>query len=227
MRFPYGRLHLLQAKLSQLKDIFIKESNVATKRITAVILAAGQAKRMGSAKQLLPWGQTTILGQTIKNIQQSNCTDILVVTGAKHEAVSDVAKEANVPFVFNPQFDTGEMLSSLQTAVLHLVPPPDAILVVLADQPMVEPAVYNAILSPFEMEKADLVAPYYENKRGNPVLIGQAYFDELLELPIGDAPRTILTRHHEQLYQVHLQTDTILQDLDRPEDYEKWHAKYA
>ena len=78
-----------------------------------------------------------------------------------------------------------------------------------------------------ETEKADLVVPYFENKRGNPVLIGQAYFDELLALPIGDAPRTLLTRHREQIYQVNLQTDTILQDLDRPEDYKKWHSKQA
>ncbi|MEM7330940.1 MAG: nucleotidyltransferase family protein [Chloroflexota bacterium] len=195
------------------------------KRITAVILAAGQAKRMGKAKQLLPWDETTVLGQTIDHLKQSNCTDILVVTGARAADVQKIAEQAVVPTVFNPEFATGEMLSSLQTAVYSLIPAPDAVLVALADQPMIEPQVYNAIMAPFELGQADLVAPYFNNQRGNPVLIGQHYFDELLALPRGDAPRTLLKRHSDQIYKVHLETDTILQDLDRPEDYERWQPK--
>ena len=195
----------------------------AAKKITAVVLAAGQAKRMGTAKQLLPWGKTTVLGQTIEHLKQSNCSDILVVTGAYVDEVNKIAHRLSVPTVFNPNYAEGEMLSSLQTAVAHLHSVPDAILVALADQPLILPETYNAIMLAFA-DGHSLVAPFYQQRRGNPVLIGQRYFEELLALPLGDAPRTLLKRHAAQLHAVEIQTDTILIDLDRPDVYQKWHA---
>ena len=60
-------------------------------RVTAVILAAGQGKRMGQTKQLLPWADTTVLGQTIHNLQQTAVHNCLVITGHEAEAVQKIA----------------------------------------------------------------------------------------------------------------------------------------
>lgn len=187
---------------------------------TAVILAAGLGSRMGAAtKQLLPWGNTTVLGQTIRHAQQSEVTDVLVVSGHEAANIEAAAAEAGAATVYNANYAAGEILSSLQTAVRHLPPTCAAILVLLADQPMVQPQTINQLLAAFAQGQSDLIAPVYQGQRGNPVLIGRRYFDELLALPPTAAPRTLLQRYAHRLHLEEVTTDTILRDLDHPEDY--------
>lgn len=192
------------------------------KRITAVVLAAGQGKRMGRTKQLLPWRETTVLGQTLRNLRASAVHDILVVVGHQAEEVAKEAAAIGVPFVHNPNYATGEMLSSLKVAVRHMDDDCAAVLVMLADQPMIAPQTINELLASFQRGEGELIAPVYEGKRGNPVLIGRRYFAELLELPADSAPRDLLRRHMAELILVPVTTDTVLRDLDEPAQYERW-----
>jgi molybdenum cofactor cytidylyltransferase len=192
------------------------------KRVTAVVLAAGQAKRMGRTKQLLPWGKTTVLGQVLRNLRETAVHYTLVVTGHEAEEVAKIAAEEEAETVFNPDYEAGEMLSSLQTAVRHLSNHIQAVLVVLADQPQVEPAVINQILAAYWQQKSDLIAPSFAGQRGNPVLIGRAYFEELLSLPADAAPRHLLQKHGDALHLVPVASDAILRDLDLIDDYERW-----
>ncbi|MAT99674.1 MAG: putative selenium-dependent hydroxylase accessory protein YqeC [Anaerolineaceae bacterium] len=190
-------------------------------RITAVILAAGEGKRMGETKQLLPWGNTTVLGQTIRNLQQTAVHNLLVITGHEAESVNRIAQEADVKTLHNPDYAAGEMLSSLQTAVRQLPENITAVLVMLADQPMVKPETIDLLLAAYWQGHSDLIAPMFAGRRGNPVLIGRSYFAELLALPPGDAPRTLLRRHADKLHLVKVPTDSILRDLDKPAQYER------
>lgn len=192
------------------------------RRVTAVVLAAGQGSRMGQTKQLLPWGETTVLGQTLRHVKESAVFDTLLVSGHEAEAVEAVAAEHQVQAIRNTQYVEGELLSSLQTAVRHLPPEMAAVLVMLADQPMVEPATIDEILGAFWQGKGELVAPVYQGQRGNPVLIGRRYFEALLALPVGAAPRDLLRRYQDSVYLVEVGSDSILRDLDRPEEYERW-----
>jgi molybdenum cofactor cytidylyltransferase len=194
-------------------------------RVTAVVLAAGQGSRMGKTKQLLSWGETTILGQTLQNVQESAVHSCLVVSGYEAEAVEAAAKAEGAAVIHNPDFAEGEMLSSLQTAVRQLGEGCAAVLVMLADQPMVEPETLDQILTAFWQGRSDLVAPTYEGKRGNPVLIGRRCFEELLALPRGAAPRDLVKRHLDGLYLVEVGLDSVLRDLDRPEEYERLRPK--
>jgi molybdenum cofactor cytidylyltransferase len=191
-------------------------------RVTAVILAAGQGRRMGQTKQLLPWGQTTVLGQTLRNVQASAVHNCLLVSGHEALAIEAIAQAAGVTAVHNPNYAKGEMLLSLQTAVRQLEPGCAAVLVMLADQPMVAPKTLDQILSAFWNGRGDLIAPTYAGRRGNPVLIGRRYFEELLALPAGGAPRDLIQKHQEMLHLVKVDSDSILRDLDRVEEYERW-----
>lgn len=192
-----------------------------SKHVTAVVLAAGESRRMGEPKQLLPWGKTTMLGQTLHNLRQSDVDDLLVVTGHRAEKVAGIARKHGAPTVHNPDYAEGEMLSSLQTALGHLSGATDAVLVTLADQPLVAPPIINQILSAYRAGTAALVAPSYEGRRGNPVLIDRRYFAELAALPWGQAPRDLLRRHAADLHLVPVDSQAILLDIDRPEEYER------
>lgn len=195
------------------------------KRVTAVILAAGQAKRMGRTKQLLPWGETTVLGQVLRNVGDTAVHHTLVVTGHEAEKVEQIATVAGVETVFNPDFASGEMVSSLQTAVRHLPDHIAAVLVILADQPMVETAVINQLLEAYWQQKGGLIAPAFQGQRGNPVLIDRSYFAELLDLPADAAPRHLLRRHEADRHLVVVASDSVLRDLDHPGEYEHWRPK--
>ncbi len=190
-------------------------------RVTAVVLAAGISDRMGATKQLLPWGERTVLGQTLVNLQKSRIDNILAVVGHQAEAVETVARNHSVATIFNANYEAGEMLGSLQIAVKQLPSNISAVLVVLADQPMVSSEIVDLLLERYWQGNADLIAPVFEGRRGNPVLIGRRFFRELLDLDPGLAPRHILQRHPDELALVETNSPVVLQDLDRPEDYER------
>ncbi len=189
------------------------------RRVTAIVLAAGQSRRMGRSKQLLPWGETTMLGQTLRNLKESAVHDILVVTGADAAQVAAVAQAENVPTLHNERYAGGEMLLSLQTAVAQLPSNRSAVLVMLADQPLVTSAVIDQLLHAYARGQGAIIAPQYGSRRGNPVLIGRPHFAELLALPPDAAPRDLLRRHPVAL--VPVPTDAILQDIDNLDDYHR------
>jgi molybdenum cofactor cytidylyltransferase len=189
----------------------------AQKRVTAVVLAAGESRRMGQSKQLLPWGATTILGQTLRNLKESSVFDVVVVVGAEAEQVAAEAHQEDVPTIHNAQYAAREMLSSLQIAVRQLPQNRSAVLVVLADQPRVSAEVIDQLLHAYAQGRGTIVAPAFDGRRGNPVLIDRLHFPELLALPPGSAPRHLLQRH--AVHQVPVPTSDVLQDIDTVDDY--------
>jgi molybdenum cofactor cytidylyltransferase len=195
------------------------------RRITAIVLAAGLSTRMGRPKQLLPWGDTTVLGQTIDNLQRSHINEVVVVSGYQTQQVASVASQLGVQTFFNELYASGGLISSVQTALRLLPDNREAILVMLADQPMVETETIDRLVKAWSENKGELLAPVIKGRRGNPVLIGRRYFAELLSLPAGSAPRELINRHSEQLKLVEVESDSILRDLDEIEDYERWRPE--
>lgn len=194
------------------------------RRVTAIVLAAGESRRMGRNKLLLPWGETTVLAQTLANVQAAGAHDLVVVTGHESDRIAPLAAPAGAPIIHNSDYAQG-MLSSVQTAVRSLPAAVDAVLVVLGDQPMVAPAIIDRLLAAYAASTAGLVAPAYLGQRGNPVLIDRRHFTELLALPPDDAPRALLQRHPGDLLLMPVDDEAILHDLDRPEDYERWRPR--
>ena len=191
-------------------------------RVTAVVLAAGESRRMGQTKQLLPWGDMTVLGQTLANLAQSLVHDSLVVTGHERQAVAAIAAAQGVPTRHNPDYAAGEMLSSLQVAVRELPANRSAVLVMLADQPTVGSETVDRLLAAYWQGRGRLVAPLHHGRRGNPVIIDRDFFPELLALPPVAAPRTLLRRHPDDLYLLAVDDPAVLKDLDNPDDYRRW-----
>ena len=201
------------------------------RRVTAVVLAAGESRRMGRNKLLLPWGESTVLGRTLANVRSAAVHDLMIVTGHEREQVEAIVGEPRRPqeenefpvtrVVPNPDYATG-MLSSVQAAVRALPPTTEAILVILGDQPMVGPQTIDRLLTTYAAAPAGFVAPTYGGRRGNPVLIDRRHFAELMALPADAAPRALLARHAGDVLAVAVDSDAVLHDLDRPEEYARF-----
>ena len=195
--------------------------------VGAVLLAAGLSKRMGQPKVLLPWTKnTTILEQIILQLVLARVDYITVVTGNRAGEVRRLATKRGVEAVHNPDYAQGEMLSSLKAGLRGLPDHVTAALVVLGDQPRIQPKIINQIMMAYAEGKGYIVAPRYQNQRGHPVLIDRRYWPEILDLPPGSAPRDVLNRHKNEIAFVDVDTDSILGDVDTPEDYqqERWRA---
>jgi molybdenum cofactor cytidylyltransferase len=74
--------------------------------------------------------------------------------------------------------------------------------------------------------KGDIVAPSYEMQRGHPILIDRRYWNDILNLPRGGAPRDVINAHSDHIHYVNVDTDSVLHDVDTPQDYadERWRA---
>lgn len=178
---------------------------------------------MGHNKLLLPWGDTTVLERTLGNMAASGASLVITVVGHERDQTEPMVSRYGSA-VLNQDYAKG-MLSSVQAAVRALPAAVEAALVMLADQPLVSPDVIDVLLAAYAANPRGLVAPTYQGRRGNPVIIDRRYFAELLALPPEAAPRALLQRHPEDLLVVEVGSNAVLQDLDRPEDYKRLRPK--
>ncbi|MCS7009769.1 MAG: nucleotidyltransferase family protein [Anaerolineales bacterium] len=190
--------------------------------IAAIVLAAGQSKRMGAPKLLLPWGKTTVLGQVLITLQEAGLTRILVVVGAYQEQVRAEALAHGASTVFNPDYAEGEMLSSLQVGLRSLAPETRAALICLGDQPQIRSETIRLLCRAFQNSGSLLVIPTYQHRRGHPWLIARPLWQEALALTRETTPRHLLEKYSDQIQYV-LADASVLQDLDTPEDYHLSH----
>lgn len=198
--------------------------------IAAIILAAGQSKRMGQPKMLLPWGKTSVLGKVIEILQSAGVEEIVVVTGGAREDVEEIVrqyaeggKQKAVSSRQNAEYSRGEMLSSLQTglAALRDNASVDAALICLGDQPQVEEGSVREVMKRFVETESDLVVPSYRMRRGHPWLVARPLWEEILSMGASESPREFLNRHAGEIEYVNVDTPSILADLDTFEEYLK------
>jgi molybdenum cofactor cytidylyltransferase len=189
--------------------------------ISAIILAAGESKRMGQPKMLLPWGSTTVLGQVISTYRAAGVGQVLVVTGGARQQVEAIAHRAGASSVFNESYANGEMLASLQLGLRSLLglEEVDAALIGLGDQPQVQAGCVRQICDVFQSQAARLIVPSYQRRRGHPWLVTRSLWSELLELQSPRSPRDFLNGHAAEILYVDVDTPSILADLDTPQDY--------
>ncbi|MBU4372347.1 MAG: molybdenum cofactor cytidylyltransferase [Proteobacteria bacterium] len=191
--------------------------------ISAILLAAGESKRMGRPKQMLAWQGKTLLRQVLENLIRSDAGEIILVLGHEAEAISKSLTESQIKIVINPDYKQG-MASSLRHGLLAMDPESEAFLVLLADQPDIGPEIMNRMIREFKQAnpRRGIVRPVYRGLRGHPVLIGVRYLQEALQLQGDVGARQILANHPEDILEIEVNQDGILKDIDTPEAYRKY-----
>ena len=154
----------------------------------------------------------------------SRARPVLVVTGHQGESVRGALAGLDVSFVHNPDFSIG-LASSLKTGIRAL---PDACagaLVLLGDMPRITAEHLDRLIAAFAADRSQrIIVPTHEGKRGNPVLWPRAFFAEMLQLEGDAGARRLIAAHADRVREVDLSTDTILADVDTPEELAKARA---
>jgi len=190
--------------------------------ISAIVLAAGQSKRMGRPKMVLPWGDTTVINQVVSTLIQAKLTEIIVITGGNHEEIEGELSGQPVNCVYNADFDQGEMLSSVQLGLKSLNAESEAALIVLGDQPQIEAHVVDAILHTYKFKHEKIIIPSYMMHRGHPWLLDRALWQGVIDLSQPDSLRDFLNQNAEFIYYLVVDTVSVMHDIDTPTDYEQF-----
>lgn len=193
--------------------------------ISAVILAAGMSTRMGGPnKLLLPYRDTTLIGNMVDQVTRARVGETLVVVGHQAELVREALAGKPVRFVDNPGFAEGQG-GSVQAGVRAVAPDATGIMICLTDLPLVETADLNRLIDGFEEALArgrTVAVPVYRGERGNPVLIAASYREEVLATrgPVAGC-KGIVKRYPERVQSVEMPNDHVLRDIDTMDDYRR------
>jgi len=186
--------------------------------IWALILAAGESKRMKVPKMLLPIKGKAMIERVIENVTASGIKKIIVVLGSAKDQILGIIKHLPVEFCYNEKYRNG-MLSSVRCGFRNLPEEYKAVIVFQGDQPMIEPWVVTRLISAYRQTKKKIVIPVYKKKRGHPLLIDRKYSDEIYKLDDRLGLRSLATKFQRDVLEVVVNTPDILKDIDTKEDY--------
>jgi molybdenum cofactor cytidylyltransferase len=193
--------------------------------VSAIVLAAGMSRRMGTPKQLLRLAGETILERTLKNVRASNVNEIVLVLGHAAESVEKEISTERMKIVRNLDYQQG-MGTSLRAGLAAVDDRAGAALIVLADQPFVRPETINQLIEchqeTYQETRPQIVIPAFNGFRGNPVLLDRSVFAELQSLTGDVGCRAIFGNHTENIRKLAVEDIGVLLDIDSREEYEKY-----
>jgi len=188
-------------------------------KIAILILAAGSSTRMKTAKQLLPVGDTTLLGITIKNALNSEANHSYCILGANSNAISTSISKFEIEIILNSNYKSG-LSSSIVTGIQHLLNKNfDAVLILLGDQPNISTSDINTMIATFRKHQNKIIASNYEGTFGVPALIPKDHFKRLLELKGDKGAKDFLNSGNVEVI---ISETTNLMDIDTKKDYEQY-----
>ena len=186
----------------------------------AIILAAGESRRMGRPKALLPYRGGTFVSILAEKLSET-CAPLCVVFGYKAQDLMAYAP-ASVIAVENTNHRYG-MLTSLQAGLRALPELPERILFTLVDHPAVNTGTVRTLLE----SNAALVIPRYSGKRGHPVIMSREIATEILAEPMTSKVNRVIDRHAAEIHYIDVDDPGVREDIDDPQLYEELLAREA
>lgn len=189
-------------------------------KVGIVILAAGESKRMGTAKQLLPIFGVQMLKYLILQAFETNCHPITVVVGANKDKIVPLLKDMPIVIIDNPNWKKG-MGDSIKMGMIGSYMASkeiEGLLIMTSDMPYVNAETINKMIDlAIQNEDKSIVASKYDKTVGVPVLFKKEKFELLLDLKGNIGARDILKKHKSDIVIHEFENGKI--DLDTKEDY--------
>ena len=219
----------------------------------AIILAAGESRRMGQPKQLLPFGNQTMLECVIDAFRSPRVDEIVVVLGHRAEEIAakiesgipnvgqwraEPARPTNdavgrggrtaprVKIVKNPRYQQG-MFTSVQSALRGLPKQATLVLIAVCDQPKLQRATVETLIDQFEKKHHKILVPVYGGRQGHPVLFRAAYAKEIMAMSKSLTLKHFLASHANDIARLPSTDEGVLIDIDDRETYERESKKHT
>ena len=187
--------------------------------IQLLLIAAGASKRMGKPKQLLAWGNESLVEHQIKVLLETK-SSLSVVLGAYSNKIIPIIEKFSVAIYLNEDWEKG-MGTSIACGVKKLIekgPTVDGVLISLIDQPLITSAHFKKMLTLFQPGKDQIiVSNSNDGWSGAPVLFDATYFKELLKLKGDEGAKVIVKKYRNSAKLI--DTADLLKDIDTHEAY--------
>ena len=185
--------------------------------LAAAILAAGESRRMGEPKALLPYRGATFLEHLIGVTRHPSVGITRIVLGAEAEAIQAKLQVDPGTIVVNSEWRRGQ-LSSIQAAIRSLPPGiTEGLVLCPVDHPLVSASLVAELISRFYAAKNSIVLPTYHGRRGHPVIFSASVYEELLKASPGVGARQVVWAHADAVVEVPTEEEGVVLNLNDPE----------
>ena len=193
--------------------------------LAAIILAAGDSRRMGTPKALLPDPDgRPFVARLVRSFSAAGIDEIVVVTGVMHAAIADAIATDSPPArplcVRNPDPSRGQLSSLWAGLEAAIRSDTEGVLVTPVDIPMIRTATIRQVVDAWVRTHAPIVRPAVGGRHGHPVLFDRVTFDALREAPLTEGARVVVHANADRVVNVAVDDEGCLVDIDTPADYE-------
>jgi molybdenum cofactor cytidylyltransferase len=186
--------------------------------ISAILLGAGESKRMGRDKLSLPWGKETVLEHCLRILLRSEVQEVILVISNLAQWKQNRYDNPKVKVVLNPRYREG-MSTSIRKGLQALDHRSQGVLIALGDQPRLKTRTINRLIHAFALGKGKIVIPSFQRKMGHPVIFHRQYERELKRLKGDVGGRSIIERHPQEVKRVRVRSEGVIRDIDTRKDY--------
>ncbi len=193
--------------------------------ISAILLGAGESKRMGVNKLLLPWGKKSVFEQCLDVLLRSNVREVVIVLSDPGEEIKDRLKKSSiltnrrVKVAMNRDYKRG-MSTSVRIGLRRVDARSHGILIALGDQPLLMTRTIDTLIRAFDQGRSEIVVPSFRGTRGHPVIFHRRLKKELLKLRGDAGGRSILEKYPGSIRIVRVRSEGVLKDIDTWKDYQ-------
>jgi molybdenum cofactor cytidylyltransferase len=188
---------------------------MSANNVFTIVLGAGEARRFGSTKQLAEIDGLSLIARAMRAAEAVSGARSVLVTGNDWQAVAAAAEPLTGFMVVNPEYAEG-LSTSIGAGIRSVQDVADAVLLVLADQPLVTVEHLAALIATWRKKPESIVATGYDDTSGPPVLFPRRFFAALASLSGDRGARSVIDSNPERLEVVRFEPAGF--DIDRPED---------
>jgi len=186
--------------------------------ISAILLAAGQSKRMNGENKLTKKIQgIPLIKLSVKNILTSSINELIVVLGHQKEIIEKhIDKSEKIKFVFNKNFESG-MASSIKTGLNNLSENTEAFFICLGDMPLISHDIYNQLIK--SKDKKEIIVPTYKGQQGNPVLFNKSMKERIMNITGDIGAKKILELNKDKISNLEINNQNISKSFNTQGDF--------
>ena len=190
--------------------------------ISAILLAAGQSKRMINENKLVKkYKNIPLIKHAVSNVLNSPIDELIIVLGYQKKSIEKIIGEnKKIKFIANPNFESG-IASSIKKGLDSLSKETEAFFICLGDMPNVNKEIYNQLINAsFSNKDKKIFVPYYQERQANPILFSKKMKDEIQKIEGDFGAKKIIADNEKKVFKLSTQDKGVITDFNKINDFE-------